>query len=280
MTPVKAKTAIGSMATVLAFMPNCLPKTQRSMVMANVTPTTTVRQLRCMSPSIFSSMVFCLNGNNFFNTNHAIMRSKITRGAITSIHCPKPMSMLRPAGSLSTLYANALGGVPIGVPIPPRFAPIGMAIVSAIRPLPLAGKALNTGVRNVNIMAAVAVFDMNMENIPVMSMKPSNTFSLFLPKGLIMFFAIHTSRPDFVEAIARMKPPRKSMIVGSAKQAMMPTESSSCPYSPSLPCMKENDELLTKNSSTKIMVTDVAHAGMASVIHSMTAIMKMAMTRC
>ena len=45
MTPVKAKTAIGSMAVVLALMPNCLPNTQRMMVRAKVTATTTVRQL-------------------------------------------------------------------------------------------------------------------------------------------------------------------------------------------------------------------------------------------
>ena len=69
------------------------------------------------------------------------------------------------------------------------------------------------------------------------------------------------------------------MIVGSAKQAMIPTESSNWPYWPSVPCMNENEELLTKNSNTKMMVTDVAHAGMASVIQSNTAMTKMAMTR-
>ena len=44
-TPVKANTAIGSIATVLALIPNCLPNTHKKIVMANVTPTTTVRQL-------------------------------------------------------------------------------------------------------------------------------------------------------------------------------------------------------------------------------------------
>ena len=135
------------------------------------------------------------------------------------------MSMFKPAGSFNTLNAKALGGVPIGVPIPPRFAPIGIAIVRAIRPLPLAGSALNTGVRNVNIMAAVAVLEMNIENNPVISKKPNKTFSLFLPKGLIMVLAIHTSSPDLVAAIARIKPPKNRIIVGSAKHAIIPTES-------------------------------------------------------
>ena len=157
---------------------------------------------------------------------------------------------------------------------------MGIAIVNAIRPFPLAGRALKTGVRNVSIMAAVAVLEMNMEKMPVISRKPSSTFSLFLPKGFIMVFAIQTSRPDLVAAMARMKPPRKSMIVGSAKHAMIPTESSSWPYSPSDPCMNLNEELLTKKSNTKMMVTDVAQAGIASVSQSMTAITNMAMTRC
>ena len=45
MTPVKAKTAIGSIATVLALTPSCLPHTQRTMVRMKVAATTAVRQL-------------------------------------------------------------------------------------------------------------------------------------------------------------------------------------------------------------------------------------------
>ena len=73
----------------------------------------------------------------------------------------------------------------IGVPIPPRLAAIGIDIVKAIRPLPLAGSAAKTGVRKVSINAAVAVFEMNIEKSPVISRKPKRTFSLLLPKGLI-----------------------------------------------------------------------------------------------
>ena len=110
----------------------------------------------------------------------------------------------------------------MGVPMPPKLAPMGMAMVRAIRPLPLTGRALNTGVRKVSIMAAVAVLEMNMEKMPVMSMNPKSTFSLFLPNGAISVLAISTSSPLLVAAMARMKPPRKRMMVGSAKQAMTP----------------------------------------------------------
>ena len=44
--------------------------------------------------------------------------------------------------------------------------------------------------------------------------------------------------------------------------------------------MKLNEELLTQNNNTKIIVTEVAQAGIASVSHKRTAITKMAITRC
>ena len=50
----------------------------------------------------------------------------------------------------------ALGGVPIGVAIPPKLAAMGILIVSAVRPLPLAGSAAKTGVRKVSIIGAIA----------------------------------------------------------------------------------------------------------------------------
>ena len=97
-----------------------------------------------------------------------------------------------------------------------------MAIVSATLPFPLAGSDLNTGVRKVSIIAAVAVLEINMEKIPVMSINPNSTFSERLPNGAINVFAISTSRPLLVAAMASTKPPRKSMIVGSAKHAITP----------------------------------------------------------
>ena len=129
-------------------------------------------------------------------------------------------------------------------------------------------------------MAAVAVLDINMEKIPVMSMKPKSTFSERLPKGAMSVLAMSTSRRLLVAAMAMMKPPKKRMIVGSAKHAMIPWYSSRSPYSPSEPCMMLKAELDAPNSNTKMMTTEVAHAGMASVSHNITAITKMAMMRC
>ena len=187
-----------------------------------VAATTMVRQLNWMSPLICSSIVFCEKGNILRIMNHANTSITSTIGHIIIIQSPKPMSRLSPSGAVRTLYAKALGGVPIGVPIPPRLAPIGMAMVSAILPFPLAGSALNTGVRKVSIMAAVAVLEINMEKMPVMSMKPNSTFSDFLPKGAMRVLAISTSSPLLVAAMAITKPPRKRMMVGSAKQAIIP----------------------------------------------------------
>ena len=159
-----------------------------------------------------------------------MMSNTITSGTIIIIQWENVMPMFSPVGSLRYFKANTFGGVPIGVPIPPKLAPTGMAIVSAILPLPFAGSALNTGVRKVSIIAAVAVLEMNMENTPVMRRKPKSTFSLFCPKGFISVRAARTSRPLLVAAIANTKPPKNKMIVGSAKHAMTPTWSSIVPY--------------------------------------------------
>ena len=156
-------------------------------------------------------------------TRHAIMSNTSTSGTMIIIHSGKEMPRFRPAGSLRYFNANTLGGVPIGVPIPPRLAPTGIAMVNAMRPFPLAGNALKTGVRKVSIMAAVAVLEMNIEKMPVMSRKPKSTYSLRSPKGLMSVRAINTSKPLFVAAMANTNPPRKRMMVGSAKQAITPT---------------------------------------------------------
>ena len=71
-------------------------------------------------------------------------------------------------------------------------------------------------------MAAVAVFDTNMENSPVTSRKPSNTISLLVPKGRSNTFASCASSPVLVAAMASTKPPMNSMMTGSAKVAITP----------------------------------------------------------
>ena len=153
--------------------------------------------------------------------NHEKTRMTMASGNMNDIHSPKPMLRFMPSGSLRYLRAMALGGVPMGVPMPPMLAPTGMASARPMRPLPSAGRALSTGVRNEIIMAAVAVLLMNIENSPVTSRKPSRTFSDLVPKSLSSTLASSTSRPHLVAAMARMNPPRNSMIIGSAKVAMM-----------------------------------------------------------
>lgn len=69
----------------------------------------------------------------------------------------------------------ALGGVPMGVPIPPTFEATGIAKANPIFPFPSAGNAFNTGVRKVSIIAAVAVLLINIEKQAVTKIKPNNT---------------------------------------------------------------------------------------------------------
>ena len=83
----------------------------------------------------------------------------------------------------------ALGGVPIGVPIPPRLAAIGIARASEILPPPSLGKVARTGVRKVSIIAAVAVLLMNIEKIPITRRTPRRTILGFVPKGLSITLA-------------------------------------------------------------------------------------------
>ena len=170
------------------------------------------------------------------------------------------------------------GGVPIGVPIPPRLAATGMDIVRAIRPFPLAGNAAKTGARKVSIRAAVAVFDMNIENSPVMSRKPSSTFSLFCPKGLIRLRARSVSRPDLDAAIARTNPARKSMMMGSAKDAMISFESRRSPMPSLLKMPKAFFDTVTH--MMVMILREVAQAGMHSVSHDKVANTKIAIMRC
>ena len=172
-------------------------------------------------PSMVRSMVFCLNGNSFINNIQA--KNSIIRvyGNITLTHSPKPMFMLRPSGSLRYFKAMALGGVPIGVAMPPMLAPIGIANAMPIRPLPSSGNCFNTGAMNVSIMAAVAVLLINIEKRPVIKRNPNSTNSDFFPNGLKNNLASCTSIPNFDAAEAKMNPPKNNIIIGSEKQAMI-----------------------------------------------------------
>jgi hypothetical protein len=119
---------------------------------------------------------------------------------------------------------------------------------------------------------------MNMEKRPVMSKKPKSTFSLLFPKGLIRLRAKSVSRPDLDAAIAKIKPARKSIIIGSAKDAMISLESSKSPI-PSL--LKTPKAFLdTVTHMMAMILSEVAHAGIHSVSHASVAKTKIAMMRC
>ena len=145
----------------------------------------------------------------------------MVRGIINSNQSPKPIPALRPFTSFRYLRAIALGGVPMGVPIPPMLAATGIPRVKAIRPLPSGGRALKTGVKNVRVIIAVAVFDRNIEKTPVIKMNPNSTFSDLLPNVFNKVLASNTSRPALLAAIARMKPPKKRIMIGSANVAII-----------------------------------------------------------
>ena len=96
-----------------------------------------------------------------------------------------------------------------------------MASASAVRSFEPSGIALSTGVRKASIMAAVAVLLTNAEKMAVTTMKPRSTVSDLVPNGLRRIRAETTSSRVLVMPMARMNPPMKSRMVGSAKQCMM-----------------------------------------------------------
>ena len=203
----------------------------------------------------------------------------MTSGVMNIIHSPKPSPMFSPSGSFRYFRAMVLGGVPMGVPMPPRLAARGMLSAMAMRPLPSGGSWRNTGVRNVSIIAAVAVLETNMEKRPVIRMNPNSTFSLLVPNGFSSTLANWASSPVFVAAMARMKPPMNSMMTGSAKVAITFLYESTAPT-----CSGSHIHLIPEseqNSSiSPMMATDVAHDDTTSSIHISVAKAKMAMMRC
>ncbi|CSA24603.1 Uncharacterised protein [Vibrio cholerae] len=160
-----------------------------------------------------------------------------------------------------TKYFNAiaLGGVPMGVPIPPILAATGIQSANATRPGSLGPKTAITGVKIESIMAVVAVFDINIENTAVIIIKPNITYFGLLPNGLSSTRAKLTSSRYLVAAIARKKPPKNSMIIGLAKVAMISVDFSKAPNSlvpsPNRNKMKPLSESISTSST--MITTDV-----------------------
>lgn len=122
-----------------------------------------------------------------------------TNGTPNTIHSPKVIKL----SPTRYFRAIAFGGVPIGVPIPPMFAATGIQSANAIRPGSLGPNTAITGVNIDNIIAVVAVFDINIENIAVISIRPNMTNLGFCPNGLSNTLARFTSKRYLLRPLLR-----------------------------------------------------------------------------
>ena len=150
----------------------------------------------------------------------------MTNGTPKAIHSPKEILDV-PCKYFSAI---ALGGVPIGVPIPPILAANGIHKAKAVRLGSFGLSSTITGAKIESIMAVVAVLDINIENIAVISIKPNIIFLGLSPKGFKNTLARFTSKRYLVAAIAKKKPPKNNIIIGLANVAMMSVWFKTSPY--------------------------------------------------
>src|SRR5690606_13542614 len=101
-------------------------------------------------------------------SHQATARRTTVTGSVASI---QPTKVIVSPRSVSAARAIALGGEPTGVARPPMFAATGILRAKPVRPTP-GGRENRTGIRTANIVAVVAVFDMNIDREAVMSMSP------------------------------------------------------------------------------------------------------------
>ena len=108
------------------------------------------------------------------------------------------------------------------MPMPPTFAATGIDRAMPVRALP-SGRAMMTGIMTANIVAVVAVFDMNILMIAVISMTPM-TVSRGLPmngfssmKGLRRTADRARSSLYLAAPSATMKPPKNRIMTGLAR---------------------------------------------------------------
>ena len=200
------------------------------------------------------------------------------KGIIIIAQSPKPI--LIPNRFSKLPLAIALGGVPIGVPIPPILAATGIDKAKPIRPFPSAGSEDNTGVKIANIMVAVAVLLINIEKTAVTKINPNITISERVPKGANITLAKAASNLYFVAVIANTKPPMNNMIVGSANEAIKALLPIGVPNVGSSTRIKLNILSEVVNNISTNTKTDVVQIGIASDIHIQAAKIKRAITRC
>ena len=87
--------------------------------------------------------------------------------------------------------AIAFGGVPTGVPMPPTFAATGIDRAMPVRARP-SGRPMMTGIMTANMVAVVAVLDMNMLSMAVMTMRPRTVVRAEPVKGLMRTAGYYT----------------------------------------------------------------------------------------
>ena len=176
--------------------------------------------------SSLRSMLLVRIGKNVMITTHDIMSITNTNGTPKAIHSPKLMG----SGELLINFsAIAFGGVPIGVPIPPRFAAIGMARIKAVLPLSSLGNNFKKGKTIASIIAVVAVLLINIEKHALKVIIPKRMIFGFLPNRLRRIPEMFWSSLYFVAALARKNPPRNSRITGAASVAIISLNDNTVP---------------------------------------------------
>ena len=153
------------------------------------------------------------------------------------------------------------------MPLPPTFAATGIDRAMPVRALP-SGRAMMTGIITANIVAVVAVFDMNILMIAVISMTPITVRRGLPMKGLRRTADRARSSLYLAAPSATMKPPRNRMMTGLASApknfvyAGAPSPTLSSAWSE------------MKRTSRKMTRTAVPARGTASVTHSRIAARK------
>ena len=199
------------------------------------------------------------------------------KGTAMSIQSTKDTRM---PCSASAPIAIAFGGVPTGVPMPPTLAASGIDSATPARALP-AGSVLRIGMTTANIVAVVAVFDMNMLSTAVISMSPSTVRRALSGKGRNMIAARLRSSPNFSAPCAIMNPPRKRMMTGWASAEKYADAGSSWSASAGSPPVGSTiAPSESKRTSSRMTSTAVAVSGTGSSTQKTMASRKIDSIRC
>ena len=198
--------------------------------------------------------------------------AKITAGGKPKIiHSKK--SGLCPANNCPT--AIALGGDPMMVPMPPRFAAtaIPKKIPRGFRSSGVAPAA--SGPNTAIIMAAVAVLDMNMLNRKVPPITQANKRVGRGPTRASSAVAICRSKPVLAQPRAKTKPPKNSQIKGDDHGSTNRRHASRSPAAACTPPGFPNNAI---SKPTTIKATE--NAAIASETHNKVANTKIPKLTC